>query len=115
MQTLAVDENNELYVGAKNSLVMATGDEAVSQTCARAASTNKKELQYAQKEGVDYMNTVFSYGSVASAGLYRSLFKELSNVTGVNNVSDLQVFFDPSTNQVIYTAVIITDNGAITL
>ena len=115
MQTLAVNENNELYVGAKNSLVMATGNDAVAQTCVRAASTTLSELQYAQRDGVSYLDTVFSYGVDASSGLQRSLFKELSKVTGVNNVADLQVFFDPTTSQVFYAAVIITDNGVITL
>ena len=115
MQTLAVNADNELYVGARNSLVMATGDDAVAQTCVRTASTTLSELQYAQKSGVDYLDTVFSYGSVATSSLQRSLFRELSKVTGVNSVSDLQVFFDPATNQTFYAAVVITDNGVITL
>ena len=115
MQTLAVNADNELYVGANNSLIMATGDDAVAQASVRAASTTRGELQYAQKDGVNYLDTVFAYGVEATSGMRRSLFDELSKVTGVNNVSDLQVVFDPTTGSVFYAAAVITENGIITL
>ena len=115
MQTLAVNADNELYVGARNSLVMATGNDAVAQTCVRAASTTLTELQYAYDTGVDYLGTVFSYGNDAASLTKISLDENLSRVTGVNSVTDLEVFFDSTTNQLYYSAVVVTDDGIINL
>jgi hypothetical protein len=85
---LAVDANNDLYVGANGSLATATGVQAVLQAAQQAAQTQLGEMVFAVDEGIPNFETVWVGApnlAQFEAFLRRTLLA-VPDVTGVESV-----------------------------
>jgi len=85
---LAVDANNDLYVGANGSLATASQLQAVLQAAQQAAQTQLGEMIYAVDQGVPGFETVWNGApnlAQFDAFLRRTLLA-VPDVTGVESV-----------------------------
>jgi len=108
MRTLAVNENNDIYLGADGNIAIASDINAVMQLCEQEARIRLNELPYAQSQGIPFFNSVFTDSPDLS--LYemylRRQFARVDNVTGVQSVA-----FNIDNNVLSYEAVIVTTYG----
>lgn len=108
MRVIAVDENNDLYIGADGSLAMATELDAVMQAAQQAAQTQLGEMQYAVDQGVPNFATVWN-GAANLSQFEAYLRRTLLAVDHVTGVQDLTV--SVANNALSYAATILTDYG----
>jgi hypothetical protein len=59
-QTLACNENNDLYLPDGRNLVMLSGSDACAQNLLQRSQERLAENQYNTTEGVDYFGTIFT-------------------------------------------------------
>lgn len=109
MKTLAVDANNDLYVGADGALAVVSGLTAVLQAAQQAAQTQLGEMIYAVDEGIPNFAAVWN-GAPNVAQFEAALRRTLSAVEGVTGVSDL--ITTVRANTLSYSATITTIYGA---
>lgn len=108
MRTLAVNSNNDIYIGPDGNLAIADGLEAVLQQCEQAASIRLGELPYAQEKGIPFFDNVFTDNP--DLGLYDMyLRKQLLRVTNVTAIQ--QIGFKQDGDELQYEAVIVTTFG----
>lgn len=108
MRVIAVDSNNDLYIGADGSLAMATALEAVLQAAQQAAQTQLGEMMFAVDQGVPNFGVVWNGAANVSqfdAYLRRAVLS-VENVTGVRDLS-----ITVAGNKLSYTATIETIYG----
>lgn len=88
MKTLAVNSNNDIYIGADGNLAIVDGLESVKQRCEQAARILRNELPYAQSKGIPFFETPF--GDSGNLGLYESYLRQqytsVQDVTGVKYI-----------------------------
>lgn len=107
-RTLAVDENNDLYVGATGSLAMAEGLDAVLQAAQQAAQTMRGEMEYATDQGLPNFAVVWN-GSPNISQFDAALRRALLSTPHVTGIQDLTI--TRAGNTLNYAATIITDYG----
>lgn len=88
--TLAVNENNDLFIGVEGSLALRTGLPGVMQAAEHAAKTQLGEMIYAVDEGLPNFATVWN-GSPNTAQFEAFLRRALMSVEGVVEVSQLTI------------------------
>jgi len=109
MRTIAVNSNNDIYIGPDGNLAMAEGLDAVLQQCEQAASIRLNELPYAQSKGIPFFENVFTDNP--DLGLYDMyLRKQLLTVPNVISIS--QIGFKQDGDVLSYEAFINTTFGA---
>jgi hypothetical protein len=108
-RVLAVDENNDLYLGPDGRLALTDGLTAVLQAVQQAAQTQLAEMIYAVDQGVPNFETV--WGGAPNLPQFEAyLRRAISGVEGVTGVQDLST--SVSRNRISYRAVIQTIYGA---
>lgn len=107
-RVIAVDQNNDLYIGQNGSLATVTGLAAVMQACQQAAQTQLGEMIYAVDQGLPNFAAVWS-GAPNLSQFEASLRATLLAVEGVTAV--VSVVTDRSSNKLTYQATIETIYG----
>lgn len=108
MRVIAVDSNNDLYIGADGSLAMATALEAVLQAAQQAAQTQLGEMMFAVDQGVPNFAAVWN-GAANVSQFDAYLRRAILSVEHVTGISDLSITV--AGNKLSYTATIETDYG----
>lgn len=112
MKTLAVDSNNDLYVGGGRSLAIKTDLAALAQVCAQEIKTMRGEYFLDITRGMPNFELIWS-GSPRLLQYEAAIRTTLSAVSGVTDVESVETFVE---NGVLsYTATIKTIYGVTTL
>ncbi|MBJ9533529.1 hypothetical protein [Citrobacter freundii] len=108
MKTLATNNDFDIYLDNSRNLAIATGLQAVIQTCEHVARTKLTELPYAQSRGIPFFD--IALGSQPDVSLYdmflRKVYKTVPGVEGVGNIN-----FAKDGDTLSYTAQIRTIYG----
>lgn len=110
-QTLAVNENNDLYIGQDGNIVLFSAAEAVLQACEQAAKTVMGEMIFQDQDGLPDFQTIWRGGSPNLNQYESSLRESLLSVQDVTNIESLTVSI--SNHILSYAAVINTIYGQI--
>jgi len=86
--TVAVDDKNDLFIGADGSLALFSGLPAVTQNCEHAAKTQRGEMIYAVDEGLPNFETIWN-GSPNRLQFEAFMREALEGVQDVIEVSEL--------------------------
>jgi hypothetical protein len=108
VKTLAVNSNNDLFVGANANLVVLTGLEAVLQICAQVAKAQQGEMVLNTDRGLPNFTVTWN-GAPNIAQFESALRKALNRVQGVLELNDITV--TQQNNILSYTATILTEFG----
>lgn len=112
MRTIAINENNDIYLDASGNLVIKTDKEAVGDILVNKAQTNQGELLFNTEKGIDFFNTVFS--SPAYPDLFQhQLLNEFENTEAVERIADYQA--DVKNGVYSYIADIQTEYGEVNI
>lgn len=118
-KTVAVDQNNDIYLDSNGNLAIATGLTAVMQACQQAAQTLYGEMVLQIDQGIPYFQVVFvGTPNIAQfEAALRSAWLEVNGVTQVASVTIIQTGTNAvePLNTLGYTAVIDTIYGQGTL
>lgn len=107
-RTLAVDSNNDIYLGTDAALAMVSGLQATLQAAQQAAQTQLAEMEYAVDQGLPNFAVVWNGApnlSQFEAYLRRTLLA-VAHVTGIRDLTIAR-----ADNKLSYTATIETDYG----
>jgi hypothetical protein len=107
-KTLAVNENNDIYIGSDGNLAFATGVTAVLQACQQTVQTLLGEMPLAVDQGLPNFQTLWD-GNPNLLQYEAALRSAILAVTNVVDILNLQV--DLINNVLSYTAVILTTYG----
>ena len=107
-RTLAVDSNNDLYIGTDGLLAIATALQATLQAAQQAAQTQLAEMEYAVDQGLPNFAVVWN-GSPNISQFDAYLRRALLGVAHVTGIRDLSI--TRGDNKLSYTATIETDYG----
>ena len=111
MQTIAINENNDIYLDNSNNLALKRDLAAMGDIFVNKSQTVKNELLYSDK-GIDFFNTIFA--SPAYPDLFQNeLTNELENTEAAEKVEN----FEGQTDDGIfkYSAEIETVYGRVAL
>ena len=111
MQTISINENNDIYIDNSGNLAISQGLEAIGNIFVNKSQTLKNEMLYSDK-GIDYFNTIFSSPS------YPDLFQnELTNQLEATEATISVESFEAETKDNIfkYSAKIQTEYGELYL
>lgn len=108
-KTLAVDTNNDIYLGADGALALASDLQATLQAAQQAAQTQLGEMEYAVDQGLPNFAVVWN-GTPNRAQFEAALRRALLSVAGVKGISELTI--STADNALRYTATINTIYGA---
>lgn len=112
MRTIAVNENNDIYIGTDGNLAIVDGLESVKQRCEQAARILKNELPYAQSKGIPFFETPLS--ASPNLGLYESYLRQ--QYLGVEDVTGIKyIRFKLDGNELQYEAGILSIYGEATI
>lgn len=107
-RSLAVDENNDIYVGSDGSLAVASAREAVLHCCAQAAKTQLGEMIYAVDFGLPNFGAVWN--GAPNVGLFEAyLRRNLQTVQDVISVDSVTI--QATGGALVYSATIKTIYG----
>lgn len=107
--TVAVDANNDLYIGPDGSLALTYNLQAVMQAAQHAAQTQLEEMIYATDQGLPNFATVWN-GAANISQFEAYLRKTLLAVNHVTGIRDLAIRTEGNT--LSYEAVTETEYGA---
>ena len=107
-RTLAVDDNNDIFVGADGNIAQATGLQAVLFACEHAAKAQLGEMIYAVDEGMPNFQVVWN-GSPNLRQFEASLRATLLAVPDVTGIASVEI--DASGAALVYQATIQTIYG----
>jgi hypothetical protein len=108
MKTLAVDGNNDLYIGPSGALASASDLQAVLQVVQQAAQTQLGEMIYAVDQGIPNFTAV--WGGAANLAQFEAyLRRAILAVDHVVGISDLTI--SVAANKLSYAITIQTDFG----
>lgn len=112
MRTIAVNSNNDIYIGTDGNLAIVDRLESVKQRCEQAARILKGELPYKQSKGIPFFETPF--GDSSNLGLYETYLRQqylaVEDVTGVKYIR-----FKIDGNNLQYEAGILSTYGEATI
>lgn len=106
--TLAVNEQNDLYLTKAGNLATSFNLQAALEACAQAAKSQLAEMQYHVDRGLPNFQVVWS-GHPSVAQFEAALRRELGKVTDVVDVPELSTTLVGE--RVVYTATIKTIFG----
>lgn len=107
-RSLAVDENNDIFIGADGSLAVATARDAVQNCCAQAAKTQLGEMIFAIDQGLPNFEAVWN--GAPNLGQFEAyLRRNLQAVPDVISVDSVTI--DASGGSLNYVATIKTIYG----
>jgi hypothetical protein len=106
--TLAVNERNDLFVGADGNLARASDLAAIMQAAQHAAQTQLGEMIYAADQGVPNFEVVWN-GTPNRSQFDAFLRRAILSVDGVQQIQQLDI--SSSGNGLSYRAVIQTVFG----
>lgn len=86
--TIAVDDNNDIYIGPSGSMQTATGLQATMQSAQQAAQAQFGEMMYAVDQGVPNFAVIWN-GAPNVAQFEASLRRTLLAVKNVTGILDL--------------------------
>ena len=107
-RVIAVDSNNDLYIGPDGSLALADGLQAVMQAAQQAAQTQLAEMIYAVDQGLPNFAAVWN-GAANVAQFEAYLRRAITDVAGVTGIQDLTTTV--SGNKLSYRVTIQTIYG----
>ena len=111
MQTIAINENNDIYVDSAGNLAIKTGISAMGDIFVNKSQTVQNELLYSDK-GIDFFNTIFS--SPAYPDLFQNqLTNQLEDTEATIRVNSFEA--TTQNNVFSYTAKIETEYGELYL
>lgn len=107
-RSLAVDSNNDIFVGPDGSLSVATGREAVLHVCAQVAKTQLGEMVFAVDQGLPNFEAVWN--GAPNVGQFEAyLRRNLEAVPDVISVDSVTI--DATGGALTYVATIKTIYG----
>lgn len=107
-RVFAENENNDIYLGSNNQLVINTDLSAVLQACKAAVEIQKGEVLYSQENGVPTDSIVWS----GTPNLQQFEFFARKQILNVPGVTDVENFVVTVTDNVLqYEATIKTIYG----
>ena len=110
-QSLALNENRDIYMGSDKNLAIVTGKAACAQNSVTAVSAQLGEMIYATGDGMPMQQTAFDrYDPVGFEMAARTI---LLKVTDVLDVVALTV--EQQDSAVVYTATLATIYGEIVI
>ncbi len=93
MQTIAINDSNDIYLTASGNLATKTDLEAMADILTNKAQGNRGELLYDSEKGVDYFNTIFN--SPCYPELFQQqLIQELEDTDEVTSVDEYTADID---------------------
>jgi hypothetical protein len=107
-RTIAVDDRNDIYIGADGNLAVVSDIEATMQIAQQAAQTQLGEMQYAIDQGLPNFETVWvGAKNISQFDAYlRRAIQAVEHVTGIRTLTITTVG-----NALSYSATIDTDFG----
>lgn len=112
MRTIAVNADNDIYIGSDGNLAIVDGLESVKQRCEQAARILLNELPYAQTKGIPFFETPF--GDVSKLGLYETYLRQ--QYLAVEDVTDVKyIRFNIEGTNLQYEAGILSTYGEATI
>lgn len=91
VKTLAINANNDLYLGPDGNIVVAVGIDAVAQACKTATQALLGEMIYSTDKGVPYFETLFQVGQPNLPQFEAGFRQAVLNVEGVVGINDLVI------------------------
>jgi hypothetical protein len=110
-QTLAVNSDNDLYIGEDGNIAIFSGAQAVLQACEQAAKTIAGEMIFQDQDGIPDFQTIWRGGSPNLNQYETALREAILSVQDVTNIESLSVSI--SNHTLFYNAVINTIYGAV--
>lgn len=112
MRTIAIDNNNDIYIDNSNNLAIKTDLNAMGDIFTNKSQTNLGELLYNTGKGIDFFNTVFS--SPTYLDLFQNeLITQLEDTEETQKVSSYNAQVE---NEIYsYSTEIQTSYGKVTL
>lgn len=108
VQSIAIDDNGDMFLDGNSNLGMVSGADAVGQNCVTAMRAQKGEMQYALQSGMPTMATAFDrYDPIAFEAAARKVIRAVVGVVSVTAFSVVQVG-----NELQYAATIQTIYGS---
>lgn len=89
MRTIAINENNDIYLDNSGSLAIKTDLEAMGDICVNKSQTVQGELLYNQDKGIDFFNTIFSSPSYPDL-FQNEVITQLEDTQSVNTVKNFR-------------------------
>lgn len=111
-KTLAVDENNDIYIGNDGNLAIVTGIEATLQACAQAVQAQLGEMILAVDQGMPNFQTIWN--GAPNVPQFEGYLR--STILGVENVLEIEdLTITPENGILSYQAQILTSFGSAVL
>ena len=112
MKTIAINENNDIYITPSGNLALKQDLEAMGDIFINKSQTVQGELPYDTTKGIDFLNTIFN--SPSEPELFQAQLTEQREDT---EETDTVFSYTSSEKDGVYsyTADIITSYGNITL
>lgn len=111
MQTIAINDNNDIYIDKSGNLAIKKDLEAMGDIFVNKTQTLKNELLYSDK-GIDYFNTIFSSPSYPDL-FQNELTNQIENTESTISVDDFEGEIKDGTYK--YKAKIQTEFGEVYL
>lgn len=112
MKTIAINENNDIYLDNSGNLAIKTDLDAMGDICVNKSQTVQGELLFNQEKGIDFFNTIFS--SPTYPDLFQNeVISQLEDTESVNTVNNFKG--EASDGIYSYTTKIQTDFGQVVL
>lgn len=105
--SIAIDENNDIYMAPNGNLATVTDLDAVGQNCITAMQAQRGEMMYQVDDGMPSQVVAFdTFNPVQFEAAARTILLNVAGVTEVTAFSVTQV-----DDAIVYTATILTIYG----
>lgn len=112
MQTISVNQNNDIYVDTSGNIAMGKDKYALSDICKNKVLTTLGEPEYNQTAGIPYFETVFC--DTPKIDLFQTaVIETIEQTDNVNRVTNFD--YDQDNGVLSYSLIINTDFGDIQL
>lgn len=112
MKTIAINQNNDIYLDSNNNLALKKDLNAMGDILINKSQTNMGELLFNNQKGIDFFNTVFS--SPAYPDLFQhQLLNQFEDTQAVEEIIDFRAQI--KNNIYSYKANIQTEFGEVIL
>ena len=112
MQTISVNQNNDIYVDTSGNIAMGKDKYALSDICKNKVLTTLGEPEYNQTAGIPYFETVFC--DTPKIDLFQTaVIETIEQTDNVNRVTNFD--YDQNNGVLSYSLIINSDFGDIQL
>lgn len=112
MQTISVNQNNDIYVDTSGNIAMGKDKYALSDICKNKVLTTLGEPEYNQTAGIPYFETVFC--DTPKIDLFQTaVIETIEQTDNVNRVTNFD--YDQDNGVLSYSLIINSDFGDIQL